>query len=114
MGGPGLRQFVAPAALPGAALQPASFSIRDLEEHQGGPIIFKMSHEVTYRPADPGDFAQPRVMKTLPGATTATSAPVARVLQSACCSQSSRDPLGGISKAKEGGRRIQEHGGMAA
>ena len=32
MGGPGPRQFVAPAALPGAALQPASFSIEDLEE----------------------------------------------------------------------------------
>ena len=57
MGGPGPRQFVAPAALPGAALQPASFSIEDLEEHQGGAIIFKMNYEGTYHPADPGDFA---------------------------------------------------------
>ena len=57
MGGPGPRRFVAPAALPGAALQPASFSIEDLEEHQGGIVIFKMNHEGTYCPADPGDFA---------------------------------------------------------
>ena len=57
MGRPGPRQFVAPAALPGAALQPASFSIEDLEEHQGGAIVFKMNYEGTYRPADPGDFA---------------------------------------------------------
>ena len=57
MGGPGPRQFVAPAALPGAALQPASFSIEDLEEHQGGAVIFKMNYEDAYRPADPGDFA---------------------------------------------------------
>ena len=56
MGGPGPRRFVAPAALPGAALQPASFSIEDLEEHQGGAIVFKMNHEGTYRLADPGNF----------------------------------------------------------
>ena len=57
MGGPDPRRFVAPAALPRAALQPASFSIEDLEEHQGGAIIFKMNYEGTYHPADPGDFA---------------------------------------------------------
>ena len=57
MGGPGPRQFAAPAALPGAALQPAPFSIEDLEDHQGGAVIFKMNCEGTYRPADPGDFA---------------------------------------------------------
>ena len=57
MGGPGPRQFVAPAALPGAALQPAPFSIEDLEEHQGGTIVFKMNYKGAYRPADPGDFA---------------------------------------------------------
>ena len=57
MGGPGPRRFIAPAALPGAALQPASFSIEDLEEHQGGAVIFKINYEGTYRPADPGDFA---------------------------------------------------------
>ena len=57
MGGPSPRRFVAPAALPGAALQPASFSIEDLEEHQGGAVIFKMNYEGTYRPADLGDFA---------------------------------------------------------
>ena len=56
MGGTGPRQFVAPAALPGAALQPASFSIEDLEEHQGGAIVFKMNYEGTYRPTDLGDF----------------------------------------------------------
>ena len=57
MGMPGPRWFIAPAALPGATLQPASFSIEDLEEHQGGAVVFKMNHEGTYRPADPGYFA---------------------------------------------------------
>ena len=57
MGGPGPRRFVAPAALPGAALQPASFSIEDLEEHQGGAIVFNMNYEGTNRPVDPGNFA---------------------------------------------------------
>ena len=57
MGGPDPRRFVAPAALPGAALQPASFSIEDLEEHQGGAVAFKMNYERTYRPANLGDFA---------------------------------------------------------
>ena len=57
MGGPGPRRFVTFAALPGAALQPASFSIEDLEEHQGGAVVFKMNYEGTYRPADQGDFA---------------------------------------------------------
>ena len=33
---------------------------------------------------------------------------------SACCNQSSRGPLGGISKAKNGGKRIQVLGGIAA
>ena len=47
----------APTAFLGAALQPASFSIKDVEEHQGGAVVFKMNHEGTYRPADPGDFA---------------------------------------------------------
>ena len=57
MGGPGPRQFVAPAALPGAALQPASFCVKDLEEHQGGAIVFKMNYEGTTCLADPGDLA---------------------------------------------------------
>ena len=57
MGGPGPRRFVAPAALPGAALQPASFSIEDLEEHQGGAVVFKMNYEGAYHLGDPGDFA---------------------------------------------------------
>ena len=57
---------------------------------------------------------QPRVMKTLPGAMTSTSASVAGAWQLVCCNQSLKGPLGGISKAKEGGRRIQDRGGMAA
>ena len=57
MGGLGPRQFVSPAALPGAALQPASFSIEDLEEHQGGAVIFKMNYEGTTCLANPGDLA---------------------------------------------------------
>ena len=44
-GGPSPRHFDAPAACPGAALQPASFRIEDLEEHQGGAIIFKVDYE---------------------------------------------------------------------
>ena len=56
MGGPGPCRFIAAAALPGAALQPASFSIEDLEEHQGGTIVFNMNYEGAYHPADPGDF----------------------------------------------------------
>ena len=51
---------------------------------------------------------QPQVMKTSPGATTATSASVARVLQPACCSQSSRSSPCGMMEAKKGGRRIQD------
>ena len=57
MGGPSPRQFVAPAALPGAALQPAPFSIEDLEEPQGGTVVFKMNYKGTYHSADPDDFA---------------------------------------------------------
>ena len=56
MGRPGPRQSDAPAAFLAAALQPVSFSIEDLEEHQGGAVVFKMNYEGTYRPADPGDF----------------------------------------------------------
>ena len=57
MGRPGPRQFVAPAALPGPTFQSVPFNIEDLEEHQGGDVVFKMNHEGTYRPADPGDFS---------------------------------------------------------
>ena len=104
MGGPGPRRFVAPAALPGAALQLASFSIEDLAEHQGGVVVFKMNYEGTYRPADPGDFAPDPGHEDLARSDDRDLRSVARVLQSAYCSHSSRAPLGGISKAKEGGR----------
>ena len=57
---------------------------------------------------------QPRVMKILPEETASTSAPVAGVSQSACYSQSSRGPLGGISAEKKEGKRIQVHGGITA
>ena len=57
MGRPGPRQSDAPAASLGAALQPASFSIKDLEEHQGGAIVFEVDYEGAPYPADPGDLA---------------------------------------------------------
>lgn len=53
---PGPRQSDAPTAFLGGALQPASFSIEDLEEYHGGAIIFKMNYEGTLRPADLGDL----------------------------------------------------------
>ena len=56
MGRPGPRQSDAPAAFLGAALQLASFSIEDLEEHQGGAIVFKINYEGTPHAADPGDL----------------------------------------------------------
>ena len=57
---------------------------------------------------------QPRVMKILPVGTASISTPVAGVLQSACYSQSSRGPLGGITSEKNRGKRIQELGGIGA
>ena len=57
---------------------------------------------------------QPWVMKILPVGTASISAPVAGALQSACCSQSSRGPLGGITSEKNRGKWIQELGGIGA
>ena len=57
MGRPGPRQSDAPAAFLGSALQPASFSIEDLEEERGDAVVLKVDHEGTPRTADSRDLA---------------------------------------------------------
>ena len=94
------------ALLSGAALQAAALSIKDLEEERGDAVELKVDREGTPRMADPQISPQSRVMKILPVGTTSISAPVAGALQSVCCNQSSRGPLGGITSEKNRGKRI--------
>ena len=56
MGGAGPRQFITTAASLRAAFQPASFCIKDLEEHQGGAVVFKMDHQGAVCATDPGNL----------------------------------------------------------
>ena len=96
------------ALLSGVALQAAALSIEDLEEEHGDAVLLKVDREGAPRTADP------RIMKILSVGTASISALVAGALQSACCSQSLRGPLSGITSEKNRGKRIQELGGIGA
>ena len=102
------------ALLSGAALQAAALGVEDLEEERGSAVILEVDREGAPRTADQCDLPQPRVMKILPAGTVSISAPVAGALQSVCCNQSSRGPLGGISAKKKEAKRIQVLEGIAA
>src|SRR4051812_16215281 len=81
----------------------AALRIEDLEEERGGAVVLEVDRESTHHRANLRDLAP-----------AAGHEDLVRASQSACCNQSSRGPLGGITSEKNRGKRIQEIGGIGA
>src|SRR4051812_3718657 len=56
IGGPSRRRGKVLAASPGAALQPATVRVEDLEEHHRSAVVLQVDREGALRSAAPSDF----------------------------------------------------------